>query len=258
MLSDYPLNLALATKDLSQARAWYSEKLGFEPVWANDWLLMYREFDCAFTVYATRSAGTAQNTVAIWSVKDLPSAMSRLRGRGVTFEDYDYGDFKTVEGVATDPDDGSLNSWFKDGDGNTWSLFYGPDDDRPERIGPMLAASDLDRSKQWWSEKIGYTPVDQVEGVINLYQSGGKWFSIYATQFAGTAKNTVAGWRVKDLRAEVAALRQRGVVFEDYDFPEFKTQDGIFADPEGDMSAWFVDSEGNTVAINQDSDSGAG
>ncbi|HZM73260.1 MAG TPA: VOC family protein, partial [Candidatus Polarisedimenticolia bacterium] len=101
-------------------------------------------------------------------------------------------------------------------------------------------------------------PVEQLEGVINLYQSGGKWFSIYSTRFAGTAKNTVAGWRVKDLRAEVAALRQRGVVFEDYDFPEFKTEDGIFASPEGDMSAWFVDSEGNTVAINEDADSSAG
>jgi len=55
-------------------------------------------------------------------------------------------------------------------------------------------------------------------------------------------------WWVKDLRAEVAELRKRGVVFEDYDFGEARTVDGILDDEDG-MTAWFKDSEGNVLAL---------
>jgi catechol 2,3-dioxygenase-like lactoylglutathione lyase family enzyme len=256
MLSDYPLNLAIATKDLETARAWYSEKLGFEPVDAGPWLLMYRELDSTFTVYLTSSAGTAKNTVAIWRVKDLRAEKARLESRGVRFEDYDFGDERTVDGIMTS-DDGTMNAWFADGDGNIWGLVEPTGDDRPPGIGPTLAASDLGRATAWWRDKLGFEPEEAYEGELAIYSSGGKRFSIYQTPSAGTAKNTVAGWRVRDLSAEMAALRERGVVFEDYDFPEFKTEDGVFADPDGNKSAWIVDSEGNTVAINEDADSRA-
>lgn len=256
MLGDYPLNLAIATKDLDAARAWYSEKLGFEPMDSGPWLMMYREIDSTFTVYLTQSAGTAKNTVAIWRVEDLKAEKARLESRGVAFEEYDFGDERTVDGILTSSD-GMMNAWFADGDGNIWSLVERANDERPPAIGPMLAASDLNRAKSWWRDKLGFEPVEEFEGEIAIYSSGGKGFSIYATPSAGTAKNTVAGWRVKDLRAEMAALRERGVVFEDYDFPEFKTENGVFADPEGNASAWVVDSEGNTVAINEDATSRA-
>lgn len=258
MLADYPLNLTLATKGLSEARAWYAEKLGFEPIESGDWLLKYRELDSVFIIYATSTAGTAKNTVALWRTDDLRGLKTRLEARGVTFEDYDFGDdFKTIDGIMSDPSDNSMNAWFTDGDGNIWSLFEGPGDPRPPAIGPMLAASDLDRAKAWYRDKLGFEPEREFEGEIAIYASGGKGFSVYRTQAAGTAKNTVAGWRVKDLRAEMSALRQRGLTFEDYDLPEFKTEDGILIGPDGDVSAWFVDSEGNTLAINEDADSRA-
>jgi hypothetical protein len=40
------------------------------------------------------------------------------------------------------------------------------------------------------------------------------------------------------------------VEFEDYDVPGLKTEDGI-ADLGFERSAWFKDSEGNTLAIAQ-------
>ena len=45
-------------------------------------------------------------------------------------------------------------------------------------------------------------------------------------------------------------LRQRGVVFEEYDFPGLKTENGIAA-LDGERAAWFVDSEGNILAVSQ-------
>ena len=67
------------------------------------------------------------------------------------------------------------------------------------------------------------------------------------------------GWEVDDLEATVAALRARGVVFEEYDLPGRRTVGGI-ADIEGnypsrggvgERAAWFRDSEGNLLGIGQ-------
>ena len=48
----------------------------------------------------------------------------------------------------------------------------------------------------------------------------------------------------------IADLRRRGVVFEDYDFGEVKTVDGL-ADFGAAKAAWFKDSEGNTYELSE-------
>jgi hypothetical protein len=53
---------------------------------------------------------------------------------------------------------------------------------------------------------------------------------------------------VPDVRAAVADLRSRGVVFEEYDFPGLKTVDGV-ADLGDGSAAWFKDTEGNIVGV---------
>jgi catechol 2,3-dioxygenase-like lactoylglutathione lyase family enzyme len=117
----------------------------------------------------------------------------------------------------------------------------------------MIAASDLGRAKAWYRDKLGFEPVDEYENVVATYLSGDSAFNVYQTQFAGTAKNTVGIWRLRGIRDEVARLRGRGVVFEEYDFgDEGKTVGGILSDAEGDVNAWFIDSEGNILALAED------
>jgi hypothetical protein len=50
---------------------------------------------------------------------------------------------------------------------------------------------------------------------------------------------------------DVQELKARGVVFEDYDFPAFKTVDSIGTSPGIGKSAWFKDPDGNTIALFQ-------
>ena len=50
--------------------------------------------------------------------------------------------------------------------------------------------------------------------------------------------------------AEMARLRERGVVFENYDEPGLKTEDGLNQQDEV-KATWFVDTEGNTLGIVQ-------
>jgi hypothetical protein len=63
---------------------------------------------------------------------------------------------------------------------------------------------------------------------------------------------------VDDIESAVAALRARGVVFEEYDAPGLTTVNGI-ADISGnypskgvgERGAWFRDSEGNLLSLGQ-------
>ena len=55
---------------------------------------------------------------------------------------------------------------------------------------------------------------------------------------------------VEDIKKEVSELRERGVAFEEYDFPGLKTVDGI-AEIQGEKAAWFKDPDGNTLAIGE-------
>jgi hypothetical protein len=53
-----------------------------------------------------------------------------------------------------------------------------------------------------------------------------------------------------DIEREVAELKRRGVVFEEYDMPGLKTVNSI-ATGGGAKTAWFKDSEGNIPAVSQ-------
>jgi catechol 2,3-dioxygenase-like lactoylglutathione lyase family enzyme len=112
-----------------------------------------------------------------------------------------------------------------------------------------LAALDIGRARAWYEEKLGLAPEKEEMGGAGLwYRCAGTWFYLYQTDTAGTARNTVGGWEVDDLTSVVAELRSRGVIFEDYDFGEMKTVDGILS-VGGYQAAWFKDSEGNTLEL---------
>lgn len=115
-----------------------------------------------------------------------------------------------------------------------------------------LPAADLARAKEWYRAKLGFAPV--IEGPFGLlYRSGGIFFRIYRTDAAGSARNTAASWIVDDVAALVRVLRTRDVQFEEYAAESTgpTTVDGIARSSDGAASAWFRDSEGNILSINQ-------
>jgi catechol 2,3-dioxygenase-like lactoylglutathione lyase family enzyme len=113
----------------------------------------------------------------------------------------------------------------------------------------VLPASDLERARRFWSDVFGLTPVRSDMGG-DFYVVGGLPVLVYETQFAGTAQNTSFGLFTDDLDRDMAALRERGVTFNEYDLPGLKTENGI-VDMDGERGAWFNDSEGNIISIAQ-------
>ena len=115
----------------------------------------------------------------------------------------------------------------------------------------VLPAKDIVRARNYYLDVLGLEPADTMDEENLLYRCGkGTAFLLYQTDNAGTAKNTQMGWVTGDIGAEMQDLRSRGVVFEEYDFPGLKTDNGIASTPAGKV-AWFLDSEGNILNISE-------
>ena len=118
------------------------------------------------------------------------------------------------------------------------------------RIVPYIPVADVARARKFYEDKIGLTPKEQYAGGL-IYECGdGSWVFMYPSAGAGTSKASTAFWAVADVVADVAELKSRGVVFEEYDMPGIKTVNGI-ASGGGAKTAWFKDTEGNILAISQ-------
>ncbi|WP_426225172.1 VOC family protein [Pseudarthrobacter sp. DSP2-3-2b1] len=114
----------------------------------------------------------------------------------------------------------------------------------------VLPAKDINRAKDFYRDKLGMEPSETVQDSL-VYRGGdGTRFLIYQTENAGTAKNTQMGWETDNLEREMEELRAKGVVFEEYDMPGLKTENGV-VDNEWGKGAWFLDSEGNILSLSQ-------
>jgi predicted enzyme related to lactoylglutathione lyase len=116
-------------------------------------------------------------------------------------------------------------------------------------VGPVLPAVDLERAKRFYREKLGLTIFKESPAGVMFVCGAGTYLFIYE-HGATKADHTVAFFWVDDIRTEVSALKQKGVVFEEYDLPNLKTVDGIAKTGEY-QSAWFKDTEGNILAVTQ-------
>jgi catechol 2,3-dioxygenase-like lactoylglutathione lyase family enzyme len=112
----------------------------------------------------------------------------------------------------------------------------------------VLPAKDLERARRWYADKFQIEPVAEAGGGL-IYSFGAGSLYLYPSPNAGTAKSTAAGFVVDDLTAAMAALRSRGVRFEEYAMDDGpSTVDGVATNPSA-KSAWFTDSEGNIVNL---------
>ncbi len=117
-------------------------------------------------------------------------------------------------------------------------------------IDVVLLAIDLEESKEFYAGKLGLEILNESPEAIT-YKSGPDCQLAVTKSTVGTAdEQTQAGWRVDDLDAELAELRERGVEIQEYDTPELKTEDGV-ADIGFARIAWIIDPHKNALAITQ-------
>lgn len=112
----------------------------------------------------------------------------------------------------------------------------------------VLPASNLARAEQFYHDVLGFEIEKDPNGPQFMARAGdGCMMLVYETK-ALTGDATAAMFTVDDLDATVADLRDHGIHLEEYDTVELKTVNGI-ATMGNERSAWFKDTEGNTIAI---------
>ena len=141
-------------------------------------------------------------------------------------------------------------------------------------IHPELPAADIQRARSWYKDKLGLDPVtvggEPFDADIvaeagespyeeMLYDTGTAKFGVYQSPHAGRNLATAARLVTDDFDAAHAELVANGVVFEVYPIegnfssgehePQPFWDNGVLISPDGEKTAWFKDSEGNTLAI---------
>ncbi len=117
---------------------------------------------------------------------------------------------------------------------------------------PTIPASDMDRAKDFYSNKLGLEilKTNDSDGGV-MYEAGeGTVLFVYKSAGAGTSQATYASFKVDNIESQMQTLRNKGVVFEEYDMPGLKTDNGVVTYGEN-KAAWFKDSEGNILALDQ-------
>jgi catechol 2,3-dioxygenase-like lactoylglutathione lyase family enzyme len=117
-------------------------------------------------------------------------------------------------------------------------------------IRAYIPASDIARARKFYEETLGLQPKEEYAGGV-VYECGGAEVFLYPTPNAGTSKASQAFWQVRDVEAEVAELKARGVKFEEYDMPPGMTMKNSIVTAGGAKTAWFKDTEGNILAVSQ-------
>ena len=121
MFTDAKAEPVVPVSDLDRAASFYGETLGLEELARYEDpqpnpMIRYAIGGSSLLVYESVGAGQSRHTLLGFVVDDIDAAVEELRGRGVTFEEYDMGDIKTENGIATVGD--TKGAWFKDPDGN--------------------------------------------------------------------------------------------------------------------------------------------
>jgi catechol 2,3-dioxygenase-like lactoylglutathione lyase family enzyme len=114
---------------------------------------------------------------------------------------------------------------------------------------PILLSTDLDASRQFFHGVLGLPMLREDPPDRIIFGAGGGTQLVVTLSTVGTRDTqTQMAWRVPDIRAAVADLRERGVRIEEYDAPDPVTRDGV-ADMGHSWAAWFLDPSGNVLAV---------
>jgi catechol 2,3-dioxygenase-like lactoylglutathione lyase family enzyme len=252
----------LASTDPDRLRRWYAEATGAEP--DVDGFLDYRTLGVLVDHRDDVAPRAADPTRVIlnYHVTDIHAAAARLEKLGAPWvAPVEYRDAGLWFGTVEDPD------------GNYVQLIQTTPDYWVQKraragatTGPLsgaslavrLPAQDLERARSFYADRLGLEPVDEREGGL-LYEAGGQEFALFASSGRASGDHTQLGFVVPNLDLAVRELRERGVVFEEYDFGNLPVRDGIVEidgyypsrAPVGERAIWFHDSEGNLLGAGQ-------
>lgn len=115
----------------------------------------------------------------------------------------------------------------------------------------MLPVKDMARARAFYEGSLGLVPGGLKPDGKFVYRVGGSTLALFPKPDGTKAEHTAISFQVADIAASIEQLKRRGVVFEDYDFPDFKTVNHVCV-LGAEKAAWFKDTEGNFLCLHED------
>jgi catechol 2,3-dioxygenase-like lactoylglutathione lyase family enzyme len=115
----------------------------------------------------------------------------------------------------------------------------------------MLPVKDLARARRFYEQALHLEPIGSRPDGKFVYRVGGTEVALFPKEEGTKAEHTALSFRVDDIAAAIERLKAQGVVFDDYDFPGFKTVEHVCV-LGSEKAAWFRDPEGNILCLHED------
>ncbi len=124
MIANHRISAVLCSSDLGKTQDFFETKVGLtlSPETIKNHLIFECGDGTTLLIYGRPTPNKADHTQVRFWTKDVAADVKELVDRGIVFDEFDLGAFKTVDHVVTTPGIGK-SAWFKDPDGNTLALF---------------------------------------------------------------------------------------------------------------------------------------
>jgi catechol 2,3-dioxygenase-like lactoylglutathione lyase family enzyme len=118
-----------------------------------------------------------------------------------------------------------------------------------KEIVATVAVKDLAVARKFYEGTLGLKVASTEGAEAVTFESGRSSLLVYRSQYAGTNQATAFNVNVgTEIGKTIAALKERGVKFEQYDFPGV-TREGDVHLMGPSKAAWFKDPDGNIIAL---------
>jgi predicted enzyme related to lactoylglutathione lyase len=115
-----------------------------------------------------------------------------------------------------------------------------------------IPVTDIKRATEFYSKKLGLVVEAEEMQSIALLKGGESTRVLLYERPPSKADHTLASFVVDDIYKSVKELKTIGITFEQYDFGNgIKTNEDGVMEMGPSKAAWFKDSEGNILALNQ-------
>jgi catechol 2,3-dioxygenase-like lactoylglutathione lyase family enzyme len=121
---------------------------------------------------------------------------------------------------------------------------------RTAPVTTILPVIDAERARDFYERRLGLSYIGQSGDGKHLFAIGSGTLALLQKIEGTKAEHTVLSFEVRDTADTVRELSDRGVVFEDYDFPGLKTVNKVCV-LGSEKAAWFMDTEGNILCVHQ-------
>jgi predicted enzyme related to lactoylglutathione lyase len=118
-----------------------------------------------------------------------------------------------------------------------------------DQVVAFVPTTNLDRAAGFYSSVL-HLPLEEHSSFACVFRAGGTMLRVTLVDALRVQPFTVFGWDVTDIAKTMAALTERGVVFERFDGMG-QDDTGVWTTPRGDRVAWFKDPDGNTLSLTQ-------